>query len=43
VPLQVAPVLWAVSHFAPHAEQLAVVLVWVSQPFALGAAASQSA
>jgi hypothetical protein len=42
VPLQPAPVLWAVSHAAPHAPQLTVLLSDVSHPFRLGAAASQS-
>ena len=31
-PLQVSPLLCVVSHAAPHALQLDVVFVWVSQP-----------
>jgi hypothetical protein len=43
VPLHAAPMLWTVSHVAPHAAQLVMVLVAVSQPFVSGAVVSQSA
>jgi hypothetical protein len=43
VPLQVAPVLCIVSHEAPQALQLVVVLVAVSQPSVSGAVFVQSA
>jgi hypothetical protein len=43
VPLQVAPVLWLVSHESPQALQFAVVFVGVSQPFVSGAVFVQSA
>jgi hypothetical protein len=43
VPLHVAPLLCAVSHTAPHALQLAVVFVGVSQPLLSWAVVSQSA
>ena len=43
VPLQAAPMLCSVSHVAPQAAQLVMVLVAVSQPFRSGADGSQSA
>jgi hypothetical protein len=41
--LHVSPVLWAVSQAAPHALQLDVVSVFVSQPSVSGALLLQSA
>jgi hypothetical protein len=43
VPSQVAATLCVVSQASPHAEQLVIVLVAVSQPVVLGAVMSQSA
>jgi hypothetical protein len=43
VPLHVAPMLCAESHAAPHALQLAGVVVGVSQPLVSGGAVLQSA
>jgi hypothetical protein len=39
----VSPVLWVVSHAAPHAPQLVVVFVGVSQPSLSGPVLVQSA
>ncbi len=42
VPLHVAPLLWVASHAAPHALQLVVVSICVSQPLVSGGVLLQS-
>jgi hypothetical protein len=42
-PEHAAPALWVVSHASPHAPQLVIVFVGVSQPLVSGAVVLQSA